>query len=143
MESSQFPEASTSIEASSGGVVDAFGEMLALLSTREREVVDLASNGRTDEQIAQSLDISSSTVNSYGYGFAANWDSSAARRSSRSCFASRCASNSPTWWQRTLSCERGCGTSRTNSWSCRRSIAPARIKAGSSGPSSICPRRCW
>lgn len=35
------------------------------LSAREREVVDLAVLGRTDEQIAQVLDISTSTVNSY------------------------------------------------------------------------------
>ncbi|RYG47021.1 hypothetical protein EON79_08535 [bacterium] len=36
-----------------------------LLSVREREVVDLAIHGRTDEQIAQALEISTSTVNSY------------------------------------------------------------------------------
>lgn len=36
-----------------------------LLSTREREVLDFAVDGRTDEQIAQELNISVSTVNSY------------------------------------------------------------------------------
>lgn len=38
---------------------------LGLLSGREREVVDLAVDGRTDEQIAQTLGLSVSTVNSY------------------------------------------------------------------------------
>ena len=38
---------------------------LGLLSARERAVVDLAVGGATDEQIAQALDISTSTVNSY------------------------------------------------------------------------------
>ncbi len=36
-----------------------------LLSVREREVLDLAVEGRTDEQIAQALELSTSTVNSY------------------------------------------------------------------------------
>ena len=36
-----------------------------LLSVREREVVELAIDGCTDEQIAQALGISTSTVNSY------------------------------------------------------------------------------
>lgn len=36
-----------------------------LLSVREREVLDLAIEGRTDEQIAQALELSTSTVNSY------------------------------------------------------------------------------
>lgn len=36
-----------------------------LLSVREREVVDLAIEGNTDEQIAQTLGITHSTVNSY------------------------------------------------------------------------------
>ena len=35
------------------------------LSVREREIVDLAVEGHTDEQIAQALTISTSTVNSY------------------------------------------------------------------------------
>ncbi|RYZ87846.1 MAG: LuxR family transcriptional regulator, partial [Proteobacteria bacterium] len=35
------------------------------LSQREREVLDLAIDGHTDEQIAQSIGISVSTVNSY------------------------------------------------------------------------------
>lgn len=38
---------------------------LELLSPRERAVVELAVEGMTDEQIAQSLEISPSTVNSY------------------------------------------------------------------------------
>ncbi|RYG34990.1 PAS domain-containing protein [bacterium] len=55
--------------------MDSFGSMTPaltpaefrpeLLSVREREVVDLAILGQTDEQIAQGLSISSSTVNSY------------------------------------------------------------------------------
>lgn len=36
-----------------------------VLSVREREIVDLAVEGHTDEQIGQLLDISTSTVNSY------------------------------------------------------------------------------
>lgn len=35
------------------------------LSPREREILELASQGRTDEQIAQGMGISTSTVNSY------------------------------------------------------------------------------
>lgn len=37
----------------------------SLLSGRERQIVELAVEGHTDEQIAQSLEISTSTVNSY------------------------------------------------------------------------------
>jgi DNA-binding CsgD family transcriptional regulator len=37
----------------------------AILSVREREILDLAVEGRTDEQIAQELQITTSTVNSY------------------------------------------------------------------------------
>lgn len=41
------------------------GFRLELLSVREREILDLASEGRTDEQIAQALRIAVTTVNSY------------------------------------------------------------------------------
>lgn len=46
-------------------LVESLGEALSLLSVREREVIDLAANGRTDEQISQMLGLSPSTVNSY------------------------------------------------------------------------------
>jgi len=44
---------------------DSLTARLPSLTAREREVLDLAIDGLTDEQMGQSLDISTSTVNSY------------------------------------------------------------------------------
>jgi DNA-binding CsgD family transcriptional regulator len=45
--------------------LEEYSAKLAMLSAREREIVELAAMGKTDEQISQALGISPSTVNSY------------------------------------------------------------------------------